>query len=113
MDLPYDHQVLPLTISVDNPSEAPCPLGSQNYFNIDRYVEGLGKPVGLPRPKQTDTSWLTVLEEQGLNQVVHILENNGIDSETDGFQPVGVPRVESLACQEDCSRFVVRLSGLR
>ena len=27
--------------------------------------------------------WLTVLEEQGLHQAAHILENYGIDSETD------------------------------
>jgi hypothetical protein len=33
--------------------------------------------------EQTDTCWLTVLEEQGLYQAVHILENYAIDSETD------------------------------
>jgi hypothetical protein len=33
--------------------------------------------------EQTDTGWLTVLEEQGIHQAEHILENYGIDSETD------------------------------
>jgi hypothetical protein len=33
--------------------------------------------------EQTNTGWLTVLEEQGLHQVTHILENYGIESETD------------------------------
>ena len=30
-----------------------------------------------------DTAWLTVLEKKGLHQVAGILENYGIDSETD------------------------------
>jgi hypothetical protein len=29
---------------------------------------------------QIDTGWLTVLEEEGLHQVVDILENYGIDN---------------------------------
>ncbi len=31
----------------------------------------------------TDTGWLTVLEKKGLHQAAGILENYGIDSETD------------------------------
>ena len=31
----------------------------------------------------TDTGWLTVLEKKGLHQEAGILENYGIDSETD------------------------------
>jgi hypothetical protein len=31
----------------------------------------------------TDTGWMTVLEKKGLHQVAGILENYGIDSETD------------------------------
>ena len=33
--------------------------------------------------EQTEKGWLTVLEEQGMHQEAHILENYGIDSETD------------------------------
>jgi hypothetical protein len=33
--------------------------------------------------QQTDTGWLTVLEKNGLCLAVEILENDGIDSETD------------------------------
>jgi hypothetical protein len=29
--------------------------------------------------EQTDKGWLTVLEEQGLHQAAHILENYGIE----------------------------------
>ena len=32
---------------------------------------------------QEDRGWLTVIEKQGLHQVAEILENNGINSETD------------------------------
>ena len=35
--------------------------------------------------EQTDTGWLTVLEKNGLRPVVEILENYGIDCETDLF----------------------------
>jgi hypothetical protein len=33
--------------------------------------------------QQTDTGWLTVLEKNGLRLAAEILENDGIDSETD------------------------------
>ena len=33
--------------------------------------------------EQTDTGWLTVLEKNGLRLSADILENYGIDSETD------------------------------
>jgi hypothetical protein len=33
--------------------------------------------------ERTDTGWLTVLEKKGLHQATGILENYGIDSETD------------------------------
>ena len=33
----------------------------------------------------TDTGWLTVLEKNGLGPAAEILENYGIDSETDLF----------------------------
>jgi hypothetical protein len=33
--------------------------------------------------EETDTGLRTVLEEQGLHQSAHILENYGIDSETE------------------------------
>ena len=33
--------------------------------------------------EQTDTGWLTVLEKNGLRLAADILENYGIDSETD------------------------------
>ena len=33
--------------------------------------------------EQTDTGWLTVLEKNGLRPAAEILENYGIDSETD------------------------------
>ncbi len=33
--------------------------------------------------EQTDTGWLTVLEKNGLRLTADILENYGIDSETD------------------------------
>ena len=33
--------------------------------------------------EQRDTGWLVVLEKKGLHQVTDILENYGIDSETD------------------------------
>jgi hypothetical protein len=49
--------------------------------------------------EQTDTGWLTVIEEQGLHQAAHILENKylnyGIDSETD----------VSLLDQDDLTKF--------
>ena len=33
--------------------------------------------------EQRDTAWLVVLEKKGLHQAADILENYGIDSETD------------------------------
>ena len=33
--------------------------------------------------EQKDTGWLTVFDKKGIHQVVDILENYGIDSETD------------------------------
>jgi hypothetical protein len=33
--------------------------------------------------ERTDTGWLVVLEKKGLHQAAGILENYGIDSETD------------------------------
>jgi hypothetical protein len=49
--------------------------------------------------KQED-GWMTVLEKNGLGPVVAILENYGIDSETDLFQQVGFSRDEALVCKE-------------
>jgi hypothetical protein len=53
--------------------------------------------------EQTDTGWLTVIEEQGLHQAAHILENKylnyGIDSETD----------VSLLDQDDLTKFNKRV----
>ena len=66
----------------------------------------------------TDTGWLSVLEKKGLHQAAGILENYGIDSETDvslldqgdlrnlvsqGLKPIaqlGVPRAEAHATEE-------------
>jgi hypothetical protein len=48
--------------------------------------------------EQTIEGWLTVLEKKGLCQVVDILENYGIDSETD----------LSVIDQDDFSKLVSR-----
>ena len=51
---------------------------------------GLPGPIRVRHPSTektsvegTDTGWMTVLEKKGLHQVAGILENYGIDSETD------------------------------
>ena len=49
--------------------------------------------------KQED-GWMTVLEKNGLGPAVAILENYGIDSETDLFQQVVFSRAEALVCKE-------------
>ena len=41
--------------------------------------------------EERDTGWLVVIEKNGLHQAAEILDNNGIDSETDlGQQELGV-----------------------
>jgi hypothetical protein len=66
----------------------------------------------------TDTGWMTVLEKKGLHQVAGILENYGIDSETDvsllvqgdlrklvsqGFRPMQLRKLEHW-CELVCVR---------
>ena len=95
-----------LSIPPRNLQRHPCPLGSENYLNKDgRGSKGPGTGIGkkkgfffnfppnffwklvvLQRSSMvegTDTGWLTVLEKNGLRLAAEILENYGIDSETD------------------------------
>jgi hypothetical protein len=67
--------------------------------------------------EEEEDGWLTVLEKNGLGPAAAILENYGIDSETDLLvldQEVGFSRVETLVWKENSSsmntlRFVRRL----
>ncbi len=67
--------------------------------------------------EQTNTGYLTVLEEQGLDQPAHILENYGIDNETDvsslDQDDLCNPTTLNYRCShsltnEPCSRIVSR-----
>jgi hypothetical protein len=66
----------------------------------------------------TDTGWMTVLEKKGLHQAAGILENYGIDSETDvslldqgdllnlvsqGPRPIQLKKLEHW-CEAVCAR---------
>ena len=67
--------------------------------------------------EEEEDGWLTVLEKNGLGPAAAILENYGIDIETDLLvldQEVGFSRVETLVWKENSSsmntlRFVRRL----
>jgi hypothetical protein len=78
----------------------PCPLGRQNYWNKDRCgstasVTLKGLRVRILRVKKNrfeknsnffrieDRCWMSVIEKKGLYQAAEILENYGINSETD------------------------------
>jgi hypothetical protein len=66
----------------------------------------------------TDTGWMTVLEKKGMHQAAGLLENYGIDSETDvslldqgdlrnllsqGLKPMQLKKLEYW-CEGACSR---------
>ena len=51
----------------------------------------------------TDTGWLTVMEKKGLHQAAGILENYGIDSETD-VSLLDQGDLCNLVSQSPCSR---------
>ncbi len=75
--------------------------------------------------EQTDTGWLMVLEKNGLSLAAEILENYGIDSETDlsvldqddfsklasrGLKPLHVKKLECW-CDDVCERVENMLSS--
>jgi hypothetical protein len=74
-----------------------------------------------------DTGRLKVLREQGLHQVVHILENYGIDSETDvslldqddfhnfvshGMKPIQLKKLENWCDTVDVTNTFRHLGGI-
>ena len=67
--------------STDNPSETPLSTWKTELFFFFKFVFRTREVLKIMEGE--DTGWRWSLEKKGLHQVAEILENYGIDSETD------------------------------